>query len=404
MDWFVEFGLAVWSWFGVEDNQNRVSAIAAAFGVFAVVAGAILSAIWWLVQRKPSGERGSDTGGNPLNSSNGPIVTLSLEEFERRLDARAEEVRKEIAESPDGQGEVLRQQLAELERQIADPEPALAEAKARIADLETRLERLGNEIGGDRLAEARAALEKGDYSVADDLFAEVEARADLEVQNAARAAFGRGEIAEAEVRWGEAAEHYAKAARLDPCYDTLIAAGRLLQWSGRSVEAVAVEEMLVSLARLEFGEQDPKTATALNNLAESYRSLGRFEEAEPLYREALEIDRDVLDERHPDYAIRLNNLAGLLRDTGRFEEAEPLFREALEIGREVLGGRHPDVAVRLNNLADLLQDTGRIEEAEPLFREALAMSEAVFGSDHPQTQTVRKNLDILLAGRAGGGA
>ena len=38
----------------------------------------------------------------------------------------------------------------------------------------------------------------------------------MEVAEAARAAFGRGEIAEEEVRWNDAADHYARAARLDP--------------------------------------------------------------------------------------------------------------------------------------------------------------------------------------------
>ncbi|MDZ7905984.1 MAG: tetratricopeptide repeat protein [Cypionkella sp.] len=36
--------------------------------------------------------------------------------------------------------------------------------------------------------------------------------------------------------------------------------------------------------------------------------------AEPLYRQAMEIDRKTLGEDHPDYATSLNNLAGLLQD------------------------------------------------------------------------------------------
>ena len=88
-------------------------------------------------------------------------------------------------------------------------------------------------------------------------------------------------------------------------------------------------------------------------------ATGRHEEAEPLYRQALEIGQETLGERHPDYATRLSNLATLLRAaTGRHEEAEPLFRQALEIGRETLGERHPEYATRLNNFASLLKDEG----------------------------------------------
>ncbi|MCF6234219.1 MAG: tetratricopeptide repeat protein, partial [Rhodobacteraceae bacterium] len=227
----------------------------------------------------------------------------------------------------------LSARIAELESQIANPEPALEVALKRIADLEALLERVGNDIGGDRIAEARAALERGDYSIADDLFAEIEVRRELEVQEAARAATGRGEIAEAEVRWADAAEHYTRAARLDPTYDTLIRAGKLLQQAGRYNDAIWHNEQLVKIAKQEFGAAHEKTATALNNLAISYRASARYDEAEPLYREALEIDRKTIGTDHSDYATRLNNLAGLLRATGRYGEAEPHLREALEIGR-----------------------------------------------------------------------
>ena len=58
------------------------------------------------------------------------------------------------------------------------------------------------------------------------------------------------------------------------------------------------------------------------------------------------------------WRVCLNNLANLLRETGRYEEAEPLYRRAIEIGEKVLGAEHPDLATRLNNLALLLGDTG----------------------------------------------
>ena len=97
--------------------------------------------------------------------------------------------------------------------------------------------------------------------------------------------------------------------------------------------------------------------------------------------------------------MRLNNLAGLLQATGRNAEAEPLYREALEIDRNTLGEAHPDYAILLNNLAGLLQATGRDAEAEPLYREALAVFEQALGADHPNTKTTAENLEIFLASR-----
>ena len=67
----------------------------------------------------------------------------------------------------------------------------------------------------------------------------------------------------------------------------------------------------------------------------------------------------------PNYATRLNNLATLMMETGRYEEAEPLVRQAVEIGRETLGDGHPSYAIWLINLANLLMVTSRYDEAKP---------------------------------------
>ena len=81
------------------------------------------------------------------------------------------------------------------------------------------------------------------------------------------------------------------------------------------------------------------------------KDANRLEEAEPLMRRALEIDEQSYGQDHPRVARDLNNLAQLLQDTNRLEEAEPLMRRALEIDEQSYGQDHPDVAIRLNNLA-----------------------------------------------------
>ena len=52
--------------------------------------------------------------------------------------------------------------------------------------------------------------------------------------------------------------------------------------------AQAKKLLLAALKEAEkFGEQDPRFATSLNNLAELYRAQGKYAQAEPLYRRAL---------------------------------------------------------------------------------------------------------------------
>ena len=134
----------------------------------------------------------------------------------------------------------------------------------------------------------------------------------------------------------------------------------------------------------------------LNQLAVLFIDLARYAEAEPLMRQALEIDGKALGPAKPLVAVRLNNLAQLFQETNRYEEAELLMRRALEIAEKALGPAHPSVATDLNNLAQLFQDTNRLKEAEPLMRRALEIDEKALGPAHPSVATDLNNLAVLL--------
>ncbi len=114
---------------------------------------------------------------------------------------------------------------------------------------------------------------------------------------------------------------------------------------------------------------------------------------------ALFIDELSFGNNHPRVAVRLNNLAALLKVTNRLAEAEPLMRRALHIDEFSLGNDHPDVATDLNNLAQLLQATNRLAEAEPLMRRALLIpveSMRRTGREHPQFDAILGNYRGLL--------
>ena len=146
-----------------------------------------------------------------------------------------------------------------------------------------------------------------------------------------------------------------------------------------------------------LGKDHPEVAIRLNNLASLLQATNRLEEAEPLMRRALEIFQQSLGRDHPNVAVQINNLAQLLKATNRLEEAESLMRRVLEIFQESMGSDHPNVATSLNNVAALLKETHRLNEAEPLMRRALDIFQVSLGGDHPSTKTVANNLAILVA-------
>jgi tetratricopeptide (TPR) repeat protein len=74
------------------------------------------------------------------------------------------------------------------------------------------------------------------------------------------------------------------------------------------------------------GDEQTSLAISLSSLAEVYSNQGRFEEAEPLYKRALDIHEKLLDPDDLRLAKTRNNLAKLYTDMHRFNEAEHEFR------------------------------------------------------------------------------
>ena len=87
----------------------------------------------------------------------------------------------------------------------------------------------------------------------------------------------------------------------------------------------------------------------------------------------------------------------MYRSQGRYDDAEPLFEEALSIHRRVLGADHPDTAISLNDLASLYRAQGRYVEAAPMYKEAVEIVERVLGAEHPNTKITHENYEVLLA-------
>lgn len=79
-------------------------------------------------------------------------------------------------------------------------------------------------------------------------------------------------------------------------------------------------------------------------------------ELERQIQAALAIDQASFGNEHPRVAVQLNNLALLLQDTNRLDEAEPLMRRAVEIFERSLVPDHPSTQAGRRNLEILLRE------------------------------------------------
>ncbi|MEZ6038820.1 MAG: tetratricopeptide repeat protein [Planctomycetota bacterium] len=141
----------------------------------------------------------------------------------------------------------------------------------------------------------------------------------------------------------------------------------------RSVAAAEAAYLAARAIHERLGEQGA-VAECTEQLANVYQLAGDIGKAEAAFERALAL---LPDDRPVERAAWSTNLGNLRVAQRRFDDAERLFRTALEVGERDLGPTHPLLIRRLCNLAGVLGQTGRLDEATPLLERAVAMGESV---------------------------
>jgi tetratricopeptide (TPR) repeat protein len=165
---------------------------------------------------------------------------------------------------------------------------------------------------------------------------------------------------------------------------------------GKYKEAEEMYRRSLELYKSVFGPTHSDTLASMNDLGLVLQRLGRYAESEEMHRVTLELRKSVHGPNHPDTLTSINALAGVLQSLGRYEEAEKLHRETLELSKSLSGLEHPDTLTIMNNLALVLRALGRYEEAEKMHRETLELSKSVLGLEHPDTLISMDSLAQVL--------
>src|SRR6266436_4701565 len=134
----------------------------------------------------------------------------------------------------------------------------------------------------------------------------------------------------------------------------------------------------------------------LDDLAQVYAGEQQWALAKQTYERALEVDRRVLGDDHPRVAMRLNNLAVVAQNIGDLKLAESLFRDAIRRDERAYGDQHPETGAGRSNYGLLLQREGRLAEAEPLLRSAFDVVLKLYGPNNYNVAYARVSLAMLL--------
>jgi len=114
----------------------------------------------------------------------------------------------------------------------------------------------------------------------------------------------------------------------------------------------------------------PVQADLYQTLATSYQQIGKYDQADALYRSALEKRKSLYGSDSAQVAETLVSLALLRRDQGNLKEAEDFSREGLAMTKRHLMAIHPAVASASSALGQILVARGEYAQAIPILEEA----------------------------------
>lgn len=152
---------------------------------------------------------------------------------------------------------------------------------------------------------------------------------------------------------------------------TLSNLGLIYLVQGKTLEAEQYISGTLNESEVRLGKKSAAYIANLNNYAKLHQSLGKYNEAEKEFDEALELATGFFD-GGMQKAIILNNKAMLAQVVGRYEEAERLMKEAIAASevapkKALKGKKSFDNRKFQANLATLYQLSGKYAEAEKNF-------------------------------------
>jgi len=299
--------------------------------------------------------------------------------------------------------------------QVSDPDQARGNTITAREILDAGSERIGTELAGQPLTQARLLGTMGTvyrklglYEAAEpNLQRALDLRRSQPGVPASDLAASLGELADLYLDLARYADAERALREAMPLVDEADRDGRLqlaggltdlgsvYRRQGRYEEADPLYRQALDIRLAELGPRSTEVAASYNSLAILGWNRGRFDEAERLYLQALAIWEAAYGEDHADVAKGLNNLALLYHHQKRYREARQMYQRAAGIYERILGPEHPRLATALNNLALVIHEQGDLDGAEPLYRRALAAREKVLGATHPDVAQTLNNLGNL---------
>ncbi|MEZ5941892.1 MAG: protein kinase [Planctomycetaceae bacterium] len=144
-----------------------------------------------------------------------------------------------------------------------------------------------------------------------------------------------------------------------------------------------------------FGLEDVRTLSAMNDLALYYNHNSQRAESLEINEKSFAVSREVLGPQHPCSLRAMSHLAFLYTLSGRREETLKLREETIAYYVETFGEEHPETLGARDSLISAYSSLRQFRKATAMREELLKTCRDTLGAADPLTLRVRSNLASL---------
>ena len=165
---------------------------------------------------------------------------------------------------------------------------------------------------------------------------------------------------------------------------SLNAVGTILWRDGDPEEAQPLLRRALEIQRKWRGDDHPFTVGIVANLGAVAHAQRRLLDSLRHYKEAVERTRRMAGDAHPNLVVYMTAMGGILGELNRFAEARKLLDEALVLARRQAGtDEDPQVAYTLGHIAGNQRESGDLKGAEKTYAKACALGRRIWGGESP---------------------
>ncbi|WP_455219671.1 tetratricopeptide repeat protein [Kaarinaea lacus] len=345
------------------------------FGVATVV---VLAVLWltmnYHLQSSTSETTADDKIAKSIKEESGyKFVDTSeseiLQEIKNRFPINAYELQiarqKNILENEFNRSDLveritLERELTLLQVRIDNCQRYYDEKIMLLLEVFQSIRKFRNDFTSDEYNSAQLALINGDTELANRLLAKVDAKYRVTlggtgIDRAAEAVYQQGKIAEENIDYRKAYQHYRQAVRYDPLNtEYLIDAGKIADSIALYGKAIVFYEAALSNLRKNKEKSPHETRQLLVKLGKTWSSKGEPEKAIEYFESALTNDIDTFGRMHLNVAEDYNHLGSAWESKGNKHQAKQHYRRAVKLYEAELGKNHLTTLSARENLERLM--------------------------------------------------